>query len=72
MDPSRAPSTTIVVMGVSGSGKSTVAAGLVARLGWAFAEGDDFHAEHPRVEGDRRVKIGDGEHKMVKPVDLHR
>jgi gluconokinase len=35
--------TTIVVMGVSGSGKSTVAASLVERLGWEFAEGDDFH-----------------------------
>ncbi len=35
--------TTIVVMGVSGSGKSTVAAGLVERLGWEFAEGDEFH-----------------------------
>jgi gluconokinase len=35
--------TSIVVMGVSGSGKSTVAAGLVDRLGWDFAEGDDFH-----------------------------
>ena len=35
--------TSIVVMGVSGSGKSTVADGLVERLGWAFAEGDDFH-----------------------------
>jgi gluconokinase len=35
--------TTIVVMGVSGAGKSTVAAELVARLGWPFAEGDDFH-----------------------------
>jgi gluconokinase len=35
--------TSIVVMGVSGSGKSTVAAGLVERLGWKFAEGDDFH-----------------------------
>jgi gluconokinase len=30
-------------MGVSGSGKSTVAAGLAERLGWEFAEGDDFH-----------------------------
>ena len=30
-------------MGVSGSGKSTVADGLVERLGWPFAEGDDFH-----------------------------
>ncbi len=38
------PSTTsVVVMGVSGSGKSTVAEGLVDRLGWEFAEGDDFH-----------------------------
>ena len=35
--------TAIVVIGVSGSGKSTVAAGLVGRLGWEFAEGDDFH-----------------------------
>jgi gluconokinase len=40
---SAAPTTSIVVMGVSGSGKSTVAAGLVDRLGWEFAEGDDFH-----------------------------
>jgi gluconokinase len=35
--------TTIVVMGVSGAGKSTVAAELVTRLGWDFAEGDEFH-----------------------------
>src|SRR3712207_1356568 len=40
---SSAGTTSIVVMGVSGSGKSTVAAGLVDRLGWEFAEGDDFH-----------------------------
>jgi gluconokinase len=37
------PTTTVVVMGVSGSGKTTVAATLVDRLGWEFAEGDDFH-----------------------------
>jgi gluconokinase len=37
--------TSIVVMGVSGSGKSTVADGLVQRLGWEFAEGDEFHPE---------------------------
>jgi gluconokinase len=44
MDTDGSPATTsIVVMGVSGSGKSTVAAGLVERLGWEFAEGDDFH-----------------------------
>ena len=41
--PDRPSTTTIVVMGVSGAGKSTVAAELVKRLGWPFAEGDDFH-----------------------------
>jgi gluconokinase len=41
--PGPPATTTIVVMGVSGSGKSTVAATLVDRLGWEFAEGDDFH-----------------------------
>ena len=35
--------TIIVVMGVSGSGKSTVAAQLASALGWAFQEGDELH-----------------------------
>jgi carbohydrate kinase (thermoresistant glucokinase family) len=30
-------------MGVSGSGKTTVAQGLAARLGWPVLEGDEFH-----------------------------
>ncbi len=33
----------LIVMGVSGSGKSTVAALLAGRLGWALVEGDDLH-----------------------------
>lgn len=33
----------LVVMGVAGCGKSTVAAMLAARLGWPFAEGDALH-----------------------------
>ena len=39
----RAP--VLVVMGVSGSGKSTVAGVLAGRLGWDLAEGDDLHPE---------------------------
>jgi gluconokinase len=35
--------TAVVVMGVSGSGKTTVAVELARRLGWEFAEGDDHH-----------------------------
>ena len=33
----------LVVMGVSGSGKSTVALELRDRLGWPFLEGDELH-----------------------------
>ncbi|WJS86274.1 gluconokinase [Paracoccus sp. TOH] len=33
----------IVVMGVSGSGKSTTGGALAKRLGWPFIEGDSFH-----------------------------
>ncbi len=35
--------TVLVLMGVSGSGKSTVAQELQRRLGWIFQEGDDLH-----------------------------
>jgi ribose 5-phosphate isomerase A len=35
----------LVVMGVSGAGKSTVAKELAARLGWPFEEGDWLHPE---------------------------
>ncbi|WP_306419433.1 gluconokinase [Amaricoccus solimangrovi] len=53
----------IVVMGVSGSGKTTVGEALAAALGWRFVEGDSFHpprnvekmaAGHPLDDADRR------------------
>ncbi|OHV32075.1 MULTISPECIES: gluconokinase [Pseudofrankia] len=52
----------LVLMGVSGSGKSTVAALLAAGLSWPFAEGDDLHppanvekmaSGHPLTDADR-------------------
>lgn len=42
--------THVVVMGVSGSGKTTVAQGVVACTGWVFAEADEFH---PRANIDK-------------------
>ena len=35
----------IVVMGVAGSGKTTIGGALAARLGWTYREGDDFHPQ---------------------------
>jgi gluconokinase len=52
----------LVVMGVSGSGKSTIAEHLAARLGWRYVDGDLFHppsnvakmsAGHPLSDEDR-------------------
>src|SRR5580700_7165806 len=37
------PPMVLVLMGVSGSGKSTVALELHRVLGWPFQEGDDLH-----------------------------
>jgi gluconokinase len=36
----------VVVMGVSGAGKTTIGAALAARLGWAFIDADDQHPSH--------------------------
>ena len=52
----------LIVMGVSGSGKSTIAEHLAARLGWRCVDGDLFHppanvakmsAGHPLTDEDR-------------------
>lgn len=40
----------LVVMGVSGSGKSSVALGLHDQLGWPFQEGDELH---PKANVDK-------------------
>jgi gluconokinase len=55
--------TVIVVMGVAGSGKTTVGRGLAGRLGVEYAEADTFHPRaniekmssgHPLTDEDRR------------------
>jgi ribose 5-phosphate isomerase A len=35
----------LIIMGVSGTGKTTIAKELTARLGWPFEEGDSLHPE---------------------------
>jgi gluconokinase len=52
----------LIVMGVAGSGKSSIGEALAARLGWTFEDGDRFHppsnvakmsAGHPLSDDDR-------------------
>ncbi len=53
----------LVIMGVSGSGKSTIARALADKTGWRFEDGDSFHpkanlekmkAGHPLNDDDRK------------------
>lgn len=52
----------LIVMGVSGSGKSTIAQRLADKLNWTYEDGDAFHPEanvakmkagHPLTDDDR-------------------
>lgn len=52
----------IILMGVSGSGKTTIGVGLAKKLGWAYFDADDFHppaniskmsAGEPLTDADR-------------------
>ena len=53
----------LIIMGVSGSGKSTIGEALAKRLDWRFEDGDSFHppsnvakmkAGHPLNDNDRK------------------
>ena len=52
-------STSLVVMGVSGTGKTTVGTAVAERLGWGFAEGDDFHSDANRSKMHAGVPLTD-------------
>ena len=60
----------IVVMGVSGSGKSTVGAALAQRLGVPFADADDFHPPANIAKMTAGVALDDDDrHPWL--IDLH-
>jgi gluconokinase len=77
--PSIPATTSIVVMGVSGSGKTSAARELTRQLGWEYIEGDDLHPEanvakmaagHPLDDEDRwpwlrRIADVIGEHEAA-------
>ena len=49
----------IIVMGVSGAGKSTVGKLLALDLGWSFYEGDDFHPRSNVVKMAQGIPLTD-------------
>jgi carbohydrate kinase (thermoresistant glucokinase family) len=67
----------LVIMGVSGSGKTTIAEGVAKRLGWQFQEGDALHppanvekmkSGQPLTDEDRLPWL----HKIAEKIDQWR
>ena len=51
----------VVVMGVSGSGKTSVGSALADALGWPFYDGDDFHPQANVEKMSRGVPLDDAD-----------
>jgi gluconokinase len=50
-----------VLMGVSGSGKTTIGRLLAARLGWRFIEGDEYHPPENVAKMAAGIALEDGD-----------
>lgn len=53
------PAQVVVLMGVSGCGKSTTGAALSERLGWPFRDADTFHPESNVAKMSRGLPLTD-------------
>jgi gluconokinase len=53
----------IILMGVAGSGKTTVGRLLAARLGWPFFDADDFHPPRNREKMQRGIPLDDNDRR---------
>jgi gluconokinase len=55
--------TVLVIMGVSGSGKTTIAQALARRLNFEFIEGDEFHSRANREKMHSGIPLTDDDRK---------
>jgi gluconokinase len=60
----------LILMGVCGSGKTTIGEMLCRRLGWQFADGDDYHPESNRRKMAAGVPLDDSD-RMPWLDNLH-
>jgi gluconokinase len=51
----------VIVMGVTGAGKTTVGRALAASLGWEFVDGDDLHSEANKLKMHRGIALDDAD-----------
>lgn len=51
----------IVIMGVTGAGKTTIGELLARRLGWESADADDFHSEQNKDKIRRGISLTDAD-----------
>jgi gluconokinase len=49
----------IIIMGVAGSGKTTIGSLLADELGWAFHDADGFHSEANRAKMSQGIALTD-------------
>jgi len=66
-----------IVMGVSGSGKSTIGEGLATRLGQPFVDGDSLHPPANREKMAHGIPLDDADRQpwleaIVAEMDRHR
>src|ERR1700748_3056710 len=53
----------LVLMGVTGSGKTTVGELLAAETGWRFADADDFHSDANKAKMHASIPLTDEDRK---------
>jgi gluconokinase len=49
----------VIVMGVTGTGKTTIGTLLAKREGWHYAEGDDYHSEANKAKMHAGIPLTD-------------
>ncbi|MCU7796045.1 MAG: SMP-30/gluconolactonase/LRE family protein [Candidatus Thiodiazotropha sp. (ex Myrtea spinifera)] len=66
----------VIIMGVSGSGKTTIGQQLAEQLGWRFIEGDDYHPADNKAKMAAAIPLDDSDRQpwldtLSSEIDTH-